>query len=164
MRDSGEHGPLQYVIASMGGGYSPDGWLIYGQHPIWAAVTLCGAGIEAVSLYARQATAHATLTYADRMPAEVWYGRPDIAREYCQTLVYFTKDAYSFTPSIEGSFWYGHHYEMFRMAATFRDMVRTGKEPIPHREILEVTAVVHAGVKSLKEKSRLVSLAEVMDS
>ncbi len=164
MRDSGEHGPLQYVIASMGGGYAPDGWLIYGQHPIWAAVTLCGAGIEAVSLYARKDTAHGILTYPDRMPAEVWYGRPDIAREYCQTLVYFTKHAYSFTPSIEGSFWYGHHYEMFRMAATFRDMVRTGKEPIPHREILEVTAVVHAGVKSLQEKSRLVPLAEVMGS
>jgi predicted dehydrogenase len=163
MRDGGEWGPLQYVMASMAGGYSPDGWLIYGQHPIWAAMTLCGPGVEAVSLYARQATAHALMTYADRMPAEVWYGRPDIGEEYCQTLVYFTKKAYAFTPSIEGSFRFGHHYEMFRMAATFRDMVRTAKEPVPHREILEVTAVVHAGVQSLREKSRLVPLGEVLD-
>jgi hypothetical protein len=51
---------------------------------------------------------------------------------------------------------------MFRMAATFRDMVRTRQEPIPHQEILEVTAVVHAAAQSLKEKSRLVELAEVM--
>ena len=47
-------------------------------------------------------------------------------------------------------------------AAAFRDMVVTRKEPVPHQEILEVTAIVHAGAKSLKEKSRLVSLSEVM--
>jgi predicted dehydrogenase len=162
MRDSGEFGPLQYVIASMGGGYYPDGWLIYSQHPLWTVMTLCGPGIQSVSLYARENTAHALITYPDRMPAEVWYGRPDIAGEYCQTLVHFTKKQHVYTPSIEGSFWYGHHYEMFRMAATFRDMVRTGKEPIPHREILEVTAALHAGVKSLQEKSRLVDMAEVL--
>jgi predicted dehydrogenase len=162
MRDSGEHGPLEYVIASMAGGYSTDGWVIYGQHPAWTVMTLCGPGVEAVSLYATKATAHGLVTYADRMPAEIWYGRPDMSGEYCQTLVYFAKKAYAFTPSIEGSFFYGHHYEMFRMAATFRDMIRTGKEPVPQREILEVTAIIHAGVKSLKEKSRLVQLAEVL--
>ena len=64
--------------------------------------------------------------------------------------------------AIEGDFWHGHHYEMFRMAETFRQMVRTKKEPTPHQEILEVTAIIHAGVKSLKEKSRLVDLKEVM--
>ena len=42
---------------------------------------------------------------------------------------------------------------MFRMAATFREMVKTKKEPIPHEEIVAVTAIVHAGAKSLKEKS-----------
>ena len=41
-------------------------------------------------------------------------------------------------------------------------MALTGKEPVPHQEILEVTAVVHAAAKSLTEKSRLVKLAEVM--
>jgi hypothetical protein len=41
-------------------------------------------------------------------------------------------------------------------------MLRTGKEPNPHEEILEVTAVVHAAAKSLGEKSRLVELAEVL--
>ena len=69
---------------------------------------------------------------------------------------------YPNTASIEGDFWYGHHYEMFRMAATFREMVKTGKEPIPHEEILEVTAIVRAAAKSLTEKSRLVELSEVM--
>ena len=82
--------------------------------------------------------------------------------QYCHTSVHFTKQVYQYTPAIEGDFWYGHHYEMFRMAATFRDMVRTRKEPIPHQEILEVTAIVHAAAQSLKEKSRLVSLTEVM--
>jgi len=42
-------------------------------------------------------------------------------------------------------------------------MIHTRKEPVPHQEILEVTAILHAGVKSLKEKSRLVSLAEVTE-
>jgi predicted dehydrogenase len=163
MRDSGEFGPLQYVIASMAGGYSPEGWRIYGQHPIWTVMTLCGPRVEAVSAYAREQTCHALITYRDRMPGEVWYGRPDIGGQYCSTSVHFTKKTYTYTPAIEGDFWFGHHYEMFRMAATFREMVRTRKEPVPHREILEVTAIVHAGIKSMQEKSRLVTLAEVME-
>jgi hypothetical protein len=162
LRDGGEAGPLQFVLASMAGGYSPQGWFIYGQHPVWTVMTLCGPGAEAVSLYAREATAHALVTYKDRMPAEVWYGRPDIGGQYCHTSVHFTKQVYQYTPAIEGDFWYGHHYEMFRMAHTFREMIRTRKEPVPHREILEVTAIIHAGAKSLREKSRLVELAEVM--
>ena len=161
-RDSGEFGPIQYVVAGVEGGYSPDGWMVYGQHPAWTVMTLLGPGVEAVSMYAREDTCHALVTYTDRMPAEIWFGRPNEASEYCHTAVYFQKKRYEYTPSIEGDFWYGHHYEMFRMAATFREMVRTRKEPIPHQEILEVTAIVHAAAKSLKEKSRLVELAEVM--
>jgi phage-related protein len=75
--------------------------------------------------------------------------------------VFFQKKRVEFTPSIEGDFWYGHHYEIYRMAATFREMVRTGKEPIPHAEIQAVTNIVFAAAKSVKEKSRLVELAEV---
>src|SRR5207237_1441384 len=74
---------LQYLIASLGGGFSLPGWMIYAQHPIWTAVTIAGAGVEAVSAYARENTCHARLTYPDRMPAEVWYGRPDMAAQYC---------------------------------------------------------------------------------
>jgi hypothetical protein len=48
------------------------------------------------------------------------------------------------------------------MAATFRQMIQTRQELIPHREILEVTAIVHAAARSLKERSRLVPLTEVM--
>jgi hypothetical protein len=51
---------------------------------------------------------------------------------------------------------------MFNMAQAFRNMVRTGEEPVPHREILEVTALIHAGLRSLREQSRLVPLAEVL--
>lgn len=162
LRDAGDQGPLQYVLASMAGGYSPRGWFIYGQHPVWTVMTLCGPGVQAVSMYAREATAHALLTYRDRMPAEVWYGRPDIGGHYCHTSVHFTKQVYQYTPAIEGDFWYGHHYEMFRMAHTFREMMRTRREPVPHREILEVTAIIHAAAKSLQERGRLVELAEVM--
>ncbi len=163
LRDAKEFGPLEYVIASMAGGYSPEGWFVYGQHPVWTVMTLCGPGVEAVSLYARNSTAHGLVTYTDRMPAEVWYGRPDLVGFYCETSVHFAKRLYRFSPAIEGDFWYGHHYEMFRMADTFRRMIHTRKEPVPHREILEVTAIIHAGAKSLKEKSRLVTLAEVME-
>jgi predicted dehydrogenase len=162
MRDSGDFGPLQFVLASMAGGYSHPSWFIYGQHPVWSVVTLCGPGAQAVSMYAREATAHALITYPDRMPAEVWYGRPDLSGQYCQTFVYFTRGVHQFTPAMEGDFWFGHHYEMFRMAHTFREMVRTRREPVPHREILEVTAILHAGAKSMQERGRLVELSEVM--
>lgn len=162
LRDSGEAGPLQYVIASLHGGWHLPSWFVYGQHPVWSIMTLCGPGVAAVNLYARPSGAHALITYPDRMPAEVWYGRPDDGVQYCHTAVYFTKKRYEFTPAIEGDFLFGHHYEMFRMADTFRQMVRTRREPVPHREILEVTAIIHAAAKSLREKSRMVELAEVM--
>jgi hypothetical protein len=160
-RDAGEFGPIRYVIAGVQGGYRPDGWLVYGQHPAWAVVTLLGPGAEAVSLYARDDACHALVTYPDRQPAEIWFGRPNEQWEYNHTAVFFQKRRVEFTPSIEGDFWYGHHYEMYRMAATFREMVRARKEPVPHAEIRAVTDIVHAAARSLKEKSRLVELAEV---
>jgi predicted dehydrogenase len=159
---SGEFGDLQYVIASMYGGYTPKGWFVYGQHPAWMLVALCGAGVDAVSAYSRENTCHALLTYKDRMPAEIWYGRPDIAHDYNRTTVVFTKDRFEYTPAIEGSFAIGHHYEMFAMANTYRQMLKTGVEPIGHNEILEVTAILYAGAKSMQEKGRLVSLEEVL--
>jgi len=163
-RDEGKFGAIRYVIAGVEGGYSPDGWLVYGQHPAWTVVTLLGPSAKAVSMYARDNQCHALVTYPDRAPAEMWFGRPpnDGTAEYCHTTVFFEKKRFEYTPSIEGDFWYGHHYEMFRMAATFRDMVKTRKEPIPHDEILAVTAIVRAAAKSLTEKSRLIELGEVM--
>jgi hypothetical protein len=160
-RDANDFGQIRYVIAGVEGGYSPDGWVVYGQHPAWTVVTLLGPGAQAVSMYARENVNHALVTYPDRQPAEIWMGRPSEIREYCHTTVFFEKKRFEFTPSIDGDFWYGHHYEIFRMAATFREMVKTKKEPIPHEEIVAVTAIVHAGAKSLKEKSRLVDLSEV---
>jgi predicted dehydrogenase len=158
----GELGEIQYVVASMQGGYSPAGWFVYGHHPCWSIMTLLGSGVEAVSLYARDASAHGLITYPDRCPAEIWYGRPDLIGSYNETSVHFAKGLYRYSPAIEGNFWYGHHYEMFNMARTFREMVRTRVEPVPHQQILEVTAMLYAGAKSLQEKSRLVPLAEVL--
>jgi hypothetical protein len=63
----------------------------------------------------------------------------------------------------EDHYWLGHHYQMLNMADAFRKMVETGVEPVPHQEILEVTAIIHAGVKSRDGRSRLVTLAEVME-
>jgi predicted dehydrogenase len=162
MRDTGEFGQLEHVSARLMSRYRLEGWMIYGQHPVWTVMTLMGPGVEAVSMYEYKDTCHALITYADRYPCHVWYGQPFEKFEYDRTDVYFKKKLYSWTPSIEGNFEYGYHYEMFRMAATFREMVLTRKEPIPHQEILEVTAIVHAAAKSLGEKSRLVKLQEVM--
>src|SRR5581483_11664741 len=58
MKALGEVGSLQYVIASQGGEWGPDRWAIYGQHPTWMAMTLCGPGIDAVSMYAREKVCH----------------------------------------------------------------------------------------------------------
>lgn len=161
-RDSGEFGPIIYVVAGVEGGYSESGWMVYGQHPAWTVMTLMGPGVDAVSMYARDNTCHALVTYRDRMPAEIWFGRPNAKSQYCHTEVHFQRERFEYTPSIEGDFLFGHHYEMFRMAATFREMVKTRREPIPQQEILEVTAIVHAAAKSVKEQSRLVRLEEVM--
>jgi len=163
MRDSGAFGAIEHVSARLHSRYSLPAWMIYGQHPVWTIVRLMGAGVAAVSMYEYKDTCHALVTYADRYPCHVWYGQPYEKFEYDRTDVYFKKKLYSYTPSIEGDYQFGYHYEMFRLAATFRQMVLTGKEPAPHQEILEVTAIVHAGAKSLKEKNRLVELAEVMN-
>lgn len=162
MRDSGEFGPIEFVTATLHSRYQLDAWMIYGQHPAWTAMTLMGPGVDAVSMYEYGEACHALITWPDRFPAHIWYGEPYEKFEYCRTEVHFKKKRYQYTPSIEGDFQYGHHYEMFRMAAVFRQMLLTGKEPVPHQEILEVTAIVHAAAKSLQEKSRLVKLAEVL--
>jgi len=162
LRDSGEFGPLQYVIASQAGGWTLPSWHIYGQHPVWMVMTLCGPGVEGVSMYARENTCHALISYPDRMPAEVWYGRPDIYGLYCETSAHFQKKKYTWTPAIEDNYWYGHSYQIMKMAYEFKQMIVTGKEPVPHQEILEVTAIIHAAAKSLNEKNRTVALAEVM--
>lgn len=162
MRDTNEFGRLEYVTAALDSRYRLDGWMIYGQHPVWTVMTLMGPGVDAVAMYEYQDTCHALLTWKDKYPAHVWYGRPTDRFEYNHVDVYFQKKTYRYTPSIEGNFEYGHHYEMFRMAQVFREMCLTRQEPVPHQEILEVTAIVHAGAKSLQEKSRLISLAEVM--
>lgn len=160
-RDSNEFGPIRHLVAAVQGGYRTDGWLVYGQHPAWTVVTLLGPKVDAVSMYAREDVCHALATYKHQMPAEMWFGRPNEHWEYSHTAVHFQKNRFEYTPSIEGDFWYGHHYEMYRLAATFREMTRTGREPIPHDEIIAVTAIVHAAAKSVKEKSRLVELGEV---
>ena len=162
MRDSGEFGKLEHVSARLFSRYSLPGWMVYGQHPAWAIMTLMGAGVDAVSMYEYVDTCHAMVTYADRYPCHIWYGQPYEKFEYDRTDLYFKKKLYSFTPSIEGDYHFGYHYQMFRLAATFRQMVKTRQEPVPHQEILEVTAMIHAAAKSLKEQSRLVKLAEVM--
>jgi len=162
MRDAGTFGPIEHVSARLYSRYKLDSWMIYGQHPVWAVMTLMGPGVAAASMYEYQDTCHGLITYADRFPCHVWFGQPYEKFEYDRTDVYFKKKLYTTTPSIEGDYNFGYHYLMFRMAATYRQMLRTGKEPVPHQEILEVTAVIHACAKSLKEKSRLVELAEVL--
>lgn len=162
MRDSGEFGDIEHVSARLHSRYQLEGWMIYGQHPVWSVMSLMGAGVDAVSMYEHKDTCHALITYPDRYPCHVWYGQPFEKFEYNRTDVYFKKKLYTFTPSIEGDFAVGHKYEMVRMAAAFRDMLHSGKEPNSHQEILEVTAIVHAAAQSLKEKSRLVKLSEVL--
>lgn len=161
MRDAGEFGEIEHVSARLHSRYRLEGWMIYGQHPVWTVTTLMGAGADAVSMIEYKDTCHALITYPDRYPCHVWYGQPFEKFEYNRTDVYFKKKLYTFTPSIEGDFAVGHHYEMLRMAAAFRQMLQTGQEPNSHDEILQVTAIVHAAAKSLAERSRLVKLAEV---
>lgn len=162
MKAAGDAGPLQYVVCSQAGGWSYQSWFIYGQHPVWMCMTLCGPGVKAVNMYAREATCRAWITYDDRMPAEVWYGRPDVAPTYCSTAATFAKKTYEWTPAINGNYWFGHHYQIFRMAHVFLKMAETRVEPVPHQEILEVTAIIAAAAKSVNERSRLVELAEVL--
>jgi len=162
MRDSGDFGELEHVSARLFSRYGLRGWMIYGQHPVWAVLTLMGAGVDAVSMYEYKDTAHALITYPDRYPGHCWYGQPYERFEYDRTDVYFKKKLHSWTPSIDTDFVLGHHYWMLHLADAFRKMVQSRKEPIPHREILEVTAIVHACAKSLQEKSRLVKLTEVL--
>ena len=96
------------------------------------------------------------------MPMEVWYGRPDILKFYCHISASITKKTYACALAIEDHYWLGHRHQIFRMADVFLDMVRTRVEPVPHQEILAVTAIIQSAAKSLNEKSRLVNLEEVM--
>lgn len=162
MRDSGEFGKIEHVSARMNSRYNSASWSVYGQHPLWTIISLMGSGVDAISMYEYNDTCHGFVTFQDRYPCHFWWGQPAEKFEYDRTDVYFSKKYYSYTPSIEGSFNYGYHYSMFRMANTFRHMVQTRVEPVPHAEIMDVTAMIHAGAKSAQENSRLVKLSEVM--
>jgi hypothetical protein len=82
-RDSKEFGERTFAVCSQAGGYSPDGWLVYGQHPAWMIMTLCGPGVKGVNMITHKDMCHAMVTYEDRAPAEIWYGRPDMTHRYC---------------------------------------------------------------------------------
>ena len=118
MRDAGTFGPIEHVSARLYSRYSLAGWMIYGQHPVWAVMTLMGPGVAAVNMYEYKDTCHGLITYADRYPSHVWFGQPYERFEYDRTDVYFKKKLYTSTPSIEGDFNF-HHYQMFRMAIRF---------------------------------------------
>ncbi len=87
---------------------------------------------------------------------------PDMSKFYYHTSASLTKKTYEWTPAIDNHYWLGHHYQIFRMADVFLEMVRTRVEPVQHQEILEVTATICAAAKSLNEKSRLVNLEKEM--
>ncbi|MCE9603626.1 MAG: Gfo/Idh/MocA family oxidoreductase [Planctomycetia bacterium] len=164
-RDSKEFGEMTFAMCSQAGGHNTDRWLVYGQHPTWMIMTLCGPGVKAVNMIEHGDMCHVMLTYENRAPAEIWCGRPDMTHRYCHTQVHFQtqeKGFYQWTPAIDGEYWLGHHYQMMRLQNAFVGMCRTGIEPVPHQEILEVTAIVHAALKSRDEKSRFVELAEVL--
>lgn len=164
-RDTKEFGERTFAMCSQAGGHNTDRWLVYGQHPTWMIMTLCGPGTKAVNMIEYKDMCHVTLTYEDRAPAEIWCGRPDMTHRYCHTQIHFEKQKdgfYEWTPAIDGEYWLGHHYQMVQLQNAFVGMCRTGLEPVPHREILEVTAIVHAALKSRDEKSRFVELAEVL--
>ena len=92
MRDADEFGPLAIRPGEHGGGLlDRTAGSSTASIPSGRAVTLCGPGAEAVSMYARENTAHALITYNDRMPAEVWYGRPDMVGQYNHITAYFTR-------------------------------------------------------------------------
>src|SRR3569832_1827416 len=58
MRESGEHGPLNYAMCCQASDCSPRGWLVYGHHPIWMLLTVCGAGVEAVGSLHQDKSCH----------------------------------------------------------------------------------------------------------
>lgn len=169
-RDSKEYGERTFAMCSQAGGHNTDRWLVYGQHPTWMIMTLCGPGVKAVNMVEHKEMCHVMVTYEDRAPAEIWCGRPDMGHRYCHSQIHFEKKKrdegfegmYEWTPAIDGEYWLGHHYQMVRLQQAFVGMCRTGIEPVPHQEILEVTAIIHAALKSRDEKSRFVELAEVL--
>ena len=135
----------------------PDGWMVYGQHPAWTVMTLLGPGVEAVSMYARENTcsrpghlhgpdAGRDLVRPARRDADSTATRRCTSRRSATSTRRRSKAISGTAITTRCSAW----------PRTFREMVRTRKEPIPHQEILEVTAIVHAAARSLKEKSRLV--------
>jgi len=57
LKNSKEFGDLQFTQACQAGGWTLPSWFIYGQHPVWMVETICGPGVEGVSMYAAKTPA-----------------------------------------------------------------------------------------------------------
>ena len=126
------------------------------------SMTLMGAGVEAVSMYARagRLPRPGHLRGSHARPKSGTAGRTRLA----STTTPPCTSRRSATSTRRRSKGISGTATTTRCSAWPRHSVRwcgRGKEPIPHQEILEVTAIVHAAAKSLKEKSRLVDVKEV---
>jgi len=91
-------GSLQFVQASQAGGWTLSIVVYLRPASGLDGETLCGPGVEAVSMYARENTCTPCSRYADRMPAEVWYGRPDVPDSTARRKIHFEKKSYTWTP------------------------------------------------------------------
>ncbi len=162
-RDSGEFGPIQYVIASVQGGYSPGRLDDLRPAPGLDGDDAAGAR--------RRGGQH--VRPREHLPRPGHLHGPHAGRDLVRPAergvrvlphggVLPEEDATSTrrrSRATSGTATTTRCSAWPRRSARWS---RRGKEPIPHQEILEVTAIVHAAAKSLKEKSRLVELAEVM--
>jgi predicted dehydrogenase len=160
LRQSGELGPLRWLTVGYSAACTDDFVRIYGIHPVWAVAAICGVGFEAVSLVRYQGTGLLTLTYKDRPPVTVWLGGEN------RGMAYFAKRTESFPlfglPNGKDE-WHARYARMIaHLAATIRDMIKSGRQPYSGQELLKVVAATHAAVKSAAEKGRLVGLQEVL--
>jgi len=129
LRDAGDHGARstswQHGRATRGKRLvhlrTPPG--LDGDDVVWAG---CRSGQHVHRQEAHGPRAHHLPVIACR-PRCGTVGR-DLAGQYCQTSVYFARQVpHLHAGRFEGDFWYGHHYEMFRMAHTFREMIARGE-------------------------------------
>ncbi|MBI5689748.1 MAG: Gfo/Idh/MocA family oxidoreductase [Verrucomicrobia bacterium] len=125
----------------------------YGIHALELAYAILGRGAVSCLNVGQPGRNVVRVRYANGCDLLLLVAEKEWMRAGYQINLYGTKGWRSLTPNLADLYWY--------LLAQFVDYVRTGREPVPIEEEVEVIAVLEAGKRSLAEK-REVTVAEVL--
>lgn len=147
-RSTFELGKLRYI-----GAYSPKKWETYGIHCLEAIYPLLGPGFESIQNTGTAERNFIHLIHSSGCDVNIVVTN-DMGSAFGQIVLFGT--ASSVTVHVQDYF-----YAFKKQLALFLDYLRTGEEPIPFNETMELMKLVIGGILSRDQGGRRIMLEEI---